>query len=100
MPASVAVQSVESMKSPVRVSASGKATAPMLAMVTVWVVLEVLVTTTALEKLMVEGVTVRLGFADWPMPVGCGLVVPVMRTVRPSSRVRVVESAEGTIGDW
>jgi hypothetical protein len=36
------------------------------------VVLEVLVTRTALGKLMVAGVTVRLGLADWPMPVGWG----------------------------
>jgi hypothetical protein len=72
LPARVAAQSVASVKSPAKVSASGKATAPMLPMVTVCVVLEVLVTRTALGKLMVAGVTVRLGFADWPMPVGWG----------------------------
>ena len=72
LPARVAVQSVASVKSPVRVRASGKGTAPMLPMVTVWVVLEVLVTRTALGKLMVAGVTVRLGLADWPIPVGWG----------------------------
>ncbi len=96
----VAGQSVASVKSPVRVRASGKGMGPVLPRVTVWVVLEVLVTRTGVGKMMVEGVTVRLGLADWPMAVGWGLVVPVMRTVRPSSRVRVVESADGAMADW
>jgi hypothetical protein len=99
LPARVAGQSVASVKSPVRVRAREKATGPVLPMVTVWVLEEVVVTGTELGKVIVAGVRVRLGLADWPTPVGWGLVVPVMRTVRPSSRVRVVESAEGATGD-
>jgi hypothetical protein len=76
-------QSVVSVKSPVRASERAKGWAPMFPMVTDWVVAEVLVTRTGVVKLMVAGVTVRLGLGVWPVPVDCGLVVPVMRTVRP-----------------
>ena len=98
MPGRVAGQLVVSVKSPVRARARAKGWVPVLPMVTVCVVLEMLVTTTAVGKLMVAGVTVRLGLTDWPVPVGWGRVVPVTRTVRPWSRVRVVESAEGRGG--
>ena len=47
-----------------------KGWAPVLPMVTVCGVLEVLVTRTGVGKLMVVGVTVRLGLTVWPMPVG------------------------------
>jgi hypothetical protein len=100
LPGRRAGQSVVSVKSPVRERLRAKGWAPMLPMVTGWVVAEVLVTRTGVEKVMVPGLTVRLGLADWPMPVGCGRVVPVMRTVKFWSRVRRVESAEGATGDW
>ena len=74
-------QSVVSVKSPVRASERAKGWAPMLPMVTGWVVAEVLVTRTGVGKVMVAGVRVRLGLAVWPVPVDWGLVVPVMRTV-------------------
>ena len=64
------------------------------------VVAEVLVTRMGVEKVMVAGVTVRLGLGVWPVPVDWGLVVPVMRTVKFWSRVRVVVSAEGVRRDW
>src|ERR1700733_10690587 len=99
LPGRVAGQSVESVKSPVRARERLKGCAPMLPMVIVCVVVEVLVTKTGLAKEMVDGVRVRLGLTVWPMPVGCGLVAPVMRTVRFWSRVRVVESAEGAMGE-
>jgi hypothetical protein len=51
-------------------------------MVTGCVVEEVLVTRTGLGKVMVAGVTLRLGFAAWPVPLERGRVEPVMRTVR------------------
>jgi hypothetical protein len=88
------------VKSPLTERLRAKGRVPMLPTVTGWVVDEVLVTRTGVGKVMVAGETVRLGLTDWPMPVGCGLVVPVMRTVRPWSSVRVVVSAEGAIGDW
>src|SRR5882757_3171571 len=106
LPGRRAGQSVVLVKSPVRVRLRAKGWAPMLPLVMGCVVAEVLVTRTGVEKVMVAGVTVRLGFADWPMPVGCGLVEPVMRTLRawfvpwavPSLSVRVMELADGAMG--
>ena len=104
LPGRVAGQLVVSVKSPVMARVRGKGWVPMFAMVTDWVVGEVLVTRTGVGKVIAAGETVRLGLADWPMPMGCVRVEPVMRTVRfwavPSLRVRVVESAEGAMGDW
>ena len=104
LPGRVAGQLVVSVKSPVRERLRAKGWAPMLPMVTGWVVAEVLVTRTGVEKVMVAGVTVRLGFAAWPVPVDNGLVEPVMRTVKPwavpSLSMRVMESAEVAMGDW
>jgi hypothetical protein len=104
LPGRVAGQLVVSVKSPVRPRVRVKGCAPELPMVTVWVVVEVLVTTTALGKVMEVGVRVRAGLTDWPVPVGWGRVVPVMRTdwpwASPSARARVVESAEGDWRDW
>jgi len=70
LPGRVAGQSVVEVKSPVRARVRANGCAPMLPMVTGWVVVEVLVTRTGVGKVMVAGVTVRLGLADWPMPVG------------------------------
>ena len=97
--ARVAGQLVVSVKSPVRVRVRGKAVAPVLPRVMVCVVALVVVTTYGVGEVDVAGVTVRLGLAVWPVPVGSGRVVPVMRTVAPSSRVRVVESADGVMGE-
>jgi len=72
---------------------------PVLAMVTFCGALEVEVTRTALGKVMVAGVTLRLGFVVEPLAPGWGMVLPVTRTERPWSRVRVVESVE-VWGDW
>ena len=83
LPGSRSGQSVVSVKSPVRERLRAKGWVPMLPMVTGWVVAEVPVTRTGVGKVMVEGLTVRLGLADWPTPVDWDLVVPVMRTVRP-----------------
>ena len=68
----VAGQLVVSVKSPVRVRARVKGWAPVLPMVTVWVELEVVVTRTGLGKVMVAGVTVRLGLADGAVDAGLG----------------------------
>ena len=95
LPGRSAGQLVVKVKSPVRPRVRGKGWAPELPIVTVWVVVEVLVTTTALGKVIEVGVRVRLGLTDSPVLVGGGRVVPVMRTERPWSSVRVVESAEG-----
>ena len=91
----VAVQLVVEVKSPERATVSGKGWVPVLVMVTVWVVAEAVVTTAALGKLMAAGVTVRLGFADCPVPVGWGSDLPVTRAVRDWSSVRVMESEDG-----
>ena len=72
---------------------------PVLPMVTVWVQLEVVVTTDGVGE--VDG-----GGGDGEVGVGGGAVDcraaggiwPVTRTVRPWSRVRVVESAGGGLG--
>jgi len=55
------------------------------------------VTTTGLAKVRVVGVTVRLGLAVEPVTVVGGRVVPVRRTVRPWSRMRVAASEEGAV---
>ena len=68
LPGRVAGQLVVEVKSPVRTRARAKGVAPVLPMVTVWVVAEVLVTRTGLGKVMVVGVTVRLGLTDCPLP--------------------------------
>lgn len=83
LPGRVAGQSVVLVKSPARARASAKGVAPVLPMVIGWVEAEVVVTRTGVGKVMVVGVTLRLGLTDWPLPVGCVCVVPVMRTVRP-----------------
>jgi hypothetical protein len=69
LPARVAGQLVVSVKSPVGARVRAKGWTPMLPMVTGWVVAEVLVTRTGVGKVMEAGVTVRLGLADWPVPV-------------------------------
>ncbi len=79
----VAGQSVVSVKSPVRERVRAKEFAPLLPMVTVCVEAELLATRTGVGKVMAAGVMVRLGFTDWPVPVGSGRVEPVMTTVRP-----------------
>jgi hypothetical protein len=70
-------QLVVKVKSPVMPRVRGNGCAPELPMVTVWVVVEVLVTTTALGKVMEVGLRVRLGLTDWPVPLGWRRVVPV-----------------------
>ena len=83
LPGRSAGQSVVSVKSPVTERVRLKGDAPMLPIVMGWVVAELLVTRTGVGKVMVAGVTVRLGLAIWPVPVWRGLVVPVISTVKP-----------------
>ena len=98
-PERVAGQLVVSVKSPERVRARVKGWVPVLEMVTFCVVAERPATTTASGKLMVVGVTLRLGLVIEPLTPGWGMVLPVTRTVRPWSRERVVELEE-VCGDW
>ncbi len=79
----VAGQLVVSVKSPVTARVRAKGFVPVLPMVTDCVDAEVVATVTGVEKVMVVGVTVRLGLTDCPVPVERGSVEPVMRAVRP-----------------
>lgn len=99
LPGRVAGQLVVGVKSPVMTRARSKGWAPVLPMVTVCVVVEVLVTRTGVGNVMVAGVRLRLELTDWPTPMGWVWVVPVMSAVKFSSRVRVVESADGATGE-
>ena len=82
LPGRMAGQLVVSVKSPVMARVRAKGWEPMLPIVTGCVVVEVLLTRTGVGNVMVAGVMVRLGLTIWPMPVDCGLVLPVMRTVK------------------
>ena len=64
LPGRVGRQLVVSVKSPVRARVRAKGFAPVLPMVTVCVEPEVLATRTGVGKVMVAGVTVRLGLTD------------------------------------
>src|ERR1700733_5515734 len=98
LPGRSAGQLVVKVKSPVRPRVRGKGWAPELPIVTVWGGVGGLGTARGWGKVIGGGVRVRLGLTDARVVVGGGRVVPVMRTERPWSSVRGVESAEGAWG--
>src|ERR1700754_4281405 len=76
-PARTDGQLVESVKSPATETNNGKGCVPVFETVVVWELADVVVTTTELGKLSVEGVRVRFGLTVEPPTPGCGMVWPV-----------------------
>jgi len=98
--ASVAPQLVVLVKSPERTSESAKAVFPVLPMVSDCVPLDVLVTTTAVAKLIELVERLRLGLTLAPLAAGCGCERPVTSAVSPLSSCSVSASAEGVFAFW
>jgi hypothetical protein len=71
--------------------------APVFFTVTLWAVLDRLVTRTGVEKLSDVAETVRLGLAELPVTLAGGRVVPVRRTLTPLSSERVAASWLGEL---